>query len=144
MKSFKLPKRTPVKRNRYFKKSGVFTEEVEQMKLFQWASYQKFGKLLFAIPNGGVRDWTTAKSLKAQGVKAGIPDTLLAMSRGGYNGFFQELKAMDVEKASDLQNDYMRLLQEQGYLCKVTQGWEAAARNICTYLSINPRDTGLQ
>ena len=54
------------------------SESVEQCCLFRWAGYS-LGlhpelKLMYHIPNGGKRNITTARRLKAEGVKAGVPD----------------------------------------------------------------------
>src|SRR3990167_7125439 len=38
-------------------------------------------RLLFAIPNGGLRNIRVAMNLKAEGVRAGIPDYFLAVPR---------------------------------------------------------------
>lgn len=37
--------------------------------------------LLFAIPDGGRRDAVTGAHLKAEGVRAGVPDMFLAVPR---------------------------------------------------------------
>ena len=74
----------------------MISESVEQIHLFQWARMQSCTmpelNLLFHIPNGGKRNITTAKRLKAEGVKAGVPDLFLPVSRGGFFGLFIEMK----------------------------------------------------
>ena len=35
------------------------------------------GLIWFAVPNGGVRDWQTAKDLKDEGLQRGVPDLVL-------------------------------------------------------------------
>ena len=72
------------------------SEHDEQSAIFEWAAlmqgaYPELG-LLFAIPNGGKRDKATAGKLKAEGVKAGVPDMCLPVSNGKYHGLFIELK----------------------------------------------------
>ena len=54
-------------------------EHSEQVTLIKWwaLACKQFGipeQLLFAIPNGGKRDVISAKLLKDEGVRAGVPD----------------------------------------------------------------------
>ena len=51
------------------------TEHEIQVSAFaQYAARGTSGSVMFAIPNGGVRDKVTAGKLKAEGVTAGAPD----------------------------------------------------------------------
>lgn len=75
---------------------GQPNESVEQQCLFRWAEFAS-GKypelrLMYHIPNGGARSKATAGRLKAEGVKAGVPDICLPVSRDGYHGLYIELK----------------------------------------------------
>lgn len=72
-------------------------EHQEQVRLF-WKCRNESDRHpeledLYAIPNGGKRDENTAKRLKAEGVKAGTPDTHLPHARSGYHSLFIEMKA---------------------------------------------------
>lgn len=71
-------------------------EADQQRKLFQWTTFIRTEypevDLMFHIPNGGSRNKLEAANLKRQGVKAGVPDLFLPVSRGGYHGLFIELK----------------------------------------------------
>lgn len=63
--------------------------------------------LLHHIPNGGARSKATAGRLKAEGVKAGIPDICLPVPKNGYGALYIELKvpenkALGVRKAEYL------------------------------------------
>ena len=54
------------------------SEHDEQVLIFKWARLSE-GRwpelaLLFAIPNGGHRHKAVAAKLKAEGVRAGVPD----------------------------------------------------------------------
>jgi hypothetical protein len=91
-------------------------------------------QLLFAIPNGGLRDKIIAAKLKATGVKAGIPDIFLPVARGDFHGLFIELKKDQKQILSNEQKNWFRKLQEQGYECVVSFGWQHAVNNIITYL----------
>ena len=77
-------------------KMPVPTEAQEQMTLFSWAAMQS-GKypelnLLYHVPNGGSRHKAEAGRLRAEGVKAGVPDLCLPVARGQYHGLYIELK----------------------------------------------------
>ncbi|MDY4975307.1 MAG: VRR-NUC domain-containing protein [Clostridia bacterium] len=112
-------------------------ESSEQVSLFEWCEYS-LGKypqlsLLFHVPNGGFRSAATAGRMKAEGVKAGVPDLCLPVARGGYHGLFIEMKA-GKNKPTERQNKWLADLQEQGYLTAVCYGWEEAARLLTDYL----------
>lgn len=79
-------------------KMPVPTEAQEQMTLFSWAAMQS-GKypelnLLYHVPNGGSRHKAEAGRLRAEGVKAGVPDLCLPVARGQYHGLYIELIAV--------------------------------------------------
>ncbi|MEG1863636.1 MAG: VRR-NUC domain-containing protein [Oscillospiraceae bacterium] len=113
------------------------SESVEQISLFSWAIYAAGTmpelELLHHIPNGGKRDITTAKRLKAEGVKAGVPDISLPVPSGRYHGLYIELK-VGKNKTTDNQNGWIDKLQQQGYCVAVCYGWEAASKIITQYL----------
>jgi hypothetical protein len=112
----------------------------EQVMLMRWMQSQH--KAAFAVtwhtPNGGRRDKATAGKLKAQGVKAGIPDLQLAMARGGYFGLFIEFKATEPNSApvSQSQKDMLILLSAEGYKAIVCRGLAEAMSAISQYLSM--------
>lgn len=115
----------------------IDTEAGAQETLFQWCEYQQ-GKypelaLLYHVPNGGKRDTKTAIALKRQGVKAGVPDLHLPVARGAYHGLYIELKVGD-NKATVSQKQWLRRLNDEGYLAVVCYGWQEAAECIVKYL----------
>ena len=73
--------------------SAINTEHSEQVTLIEWWDmaaniFHTPKELLFAIPNGGKRSPVTGSILKAEGVRRGIPDLMLAIPRGNYHGLF--------------------------------------------------------
>lgn len=112
-------------------------EHNEQATLFQMISYQvnKYPELelMFAIPNGGARHIAVARKLKAEGVKAGVPDIFLPVARNGYHGLFIEMK-VGKNKPTDHQRDYLDKLEDEGYLTDVCYSSEEAYNLIMTYL----------
>ncbi len=114
-------------------------EHHEQALLAKWAELAS-GRtpelgLLFAIPNGGHRDVRTAARLKAEGVKAGVPDLCLPVARGGYHGLWIELKAGPTGRVQPSQRAWHAALRAQGYAVRVAFGWEAARDVIERYLA---------
>ena len=114
------------------------SEHGNQAALFCWAqqnlnSYPEL-KYLFAIPNGGMRDKITAAKLKAEGVKLGVPDMCLPVSRSIYHGLFIELKKLKGGVLSKEQEHWINWLNEQGYYAMVCRGWEEAREILIWYL----------
>ena len=113
------------------------SEHTEQVALFEWAAWLELQRpelgLLFAIPNGGHRHKAVAARMKAEGVKAGVPDIFLPVPRGDYAGLFVELK-VGKNKPTPAQVEWHALLIEQGYKVVVCWGWQAASVEIEKYL----------
>lgn len=112
-------------------------ESIEQICLFRWATYSSGAmpelKLLYHVPNGGKRDIATAKKLKAEGVKAGVPDICLPVARGKYHGLYIELK-VGKNKTTENQDMWLEALNKNGYYTNVCYGWEEASKVITDYL----------
>ncbi len=97
--------------------------------------YPEVYELIYHVPNGGHRVKAVAAKLKAQGVKAGIPDLVLPMARGGYFGLYIEFKAtVDPAPVSPSQQACIRRLNGQGYLAIVCQGHFDAMEQLRAYL----------
>lgn len=114
------------------------TEGEEQATLFHWADMVK-GKypelqLLFHIPNGGERRKSEAARMKAEGVKAGVPDLFLPVARVNYHGLFIEMKRRKGGRVSDEQREWIGNLLANGYAVEVCRGWEEAKDAIENYL----------
>lgn len=94
--------------------------------------------LIYHVPNGGHRHKLVAIKLKGQGVKAGVPDLVLPMARGGYFGLYIEFKATAPNDAavSASQHAWIRQLNEQGYLAIVCRGHFDAMEQIRAYLRL--------
>lgn len=118
------------------------SEHAEQVAIFEWAGLNMatYPQLvnMFAIPNGGKRSGRTGAMLKAEGVKSGISDIMLAYPCNGYYGLFIELKKRN-GKPSDVlesQQDWIDRLNQAGYLAKVAYGAKEAVQIIKDYLDI--------
>lgn len=92
-------------------------------------------RLLYAVPNGGLRSKRIAAQLKAEGVKAGVPDYCLPVPRGNYAGLYLELKRLEGGRVSPEQKDWLAALSEQGYATAIAHGWEEAFAVLRDYLA---------
>ena len=115
------------------------TEAEEQMMIFRWAKYMEQQKpelkLLHHVPNGGKRDIGTAKKMKLEGVKAGVPDIVLPVSRGGYHGLYIELK-VGKNKPTVEQLKWLEALEKEGYYTTWCVGSQEAIKTIEEYLQM--------
>ena len=122
------------------------TEHEEQVALFEWADAQVIAlpelMTLFAIPNGGARHPAVAAQMKAEGLRAGVPDIFLpAMRRGEdgrtWGGLFVEMKRADKSNGpTPEQREWIAALRESGYMCVVAYGADEAIQTITHYLSL--------
>jgi hypothetical protein len=114
------------------------TEHAHQVALFAWAALEARDhpelKLMFAIPNGGKRDARTGAMMQAEGVRPGVPDIFLPVSRHGLHGLFIELKKPG-GTVSSKQTDMLQALIAQGYAIAVAIGWDQARQFIIKYLT---------
>lgn len=114
------------------------SEHAEQVALFQWAAMAVATMpeldLLFAIPNGGARTQRTGAMLKAEGVRAGVPDICLPVRRHGFNALYIELKAKGGRMQRN-QIEWQSKLCQAGNMAVTCTGWEAARECIEHYLS---------
>lgn len=91
-------------------------------------------RLLHAIPNGGARNKIVAAKMKAEGVKAGVPDFHLPVARGEFHGLYVELKRETGGRLAPEQRVWLDLLTEQKYRAVVAKGWEQAWNVVREYL----------
>ena len=113
------------------------TESYHQQQVFVWAQFManKYPELelMYHVPNEGKRSKAAGGRLKAEGLKAGVPDICLPVAKGQYHGLYIELKS-GKNKTTEAQEWWITALARQGYFVKVCYGWEAAAVCIEKYL----------
>lgn len=116
------------------------SEATEQVRVINWAKFYEKDfpelELLHHIPNGGSRDRREAAHLKAQGVKAGVPDLFLPVPRKGKHGLYIEMK-WGSNKTTEKQKWWIERLRQQGYLVEVCRGAEEAMELIACYMGIS-------
>jgi hypothetical protein len=112
------------------------SEDKEQAAVISWIKlqYPLAGKLIYAVPNGGIRHIGEAVKLKKTGVRAGVPDLCLPMPRGEYHGLYLEMKRKEGGRLSANQKEYLDLLFEQGYAATWVEGFEEAKEIITHYI----------
>jgi hypothetical protein len=127
------------------------SEHDEQTALFLWASiYQESIpgiEMMFAVPNGGYRLAKTAKDLKEEGVKAGVPDVWLPVC-----GIYEDKWVMGlvIEMKYGRNNPtpeqvwWLDQLAKKGWRTVVCYSWRAAARAICEHFLIDFQSVGLE
>ena len=112
-------------------------EHNHQVALFQWAGYNKGRypelEMLMAIPLGGKRHVKVAQKLKAEGVKAGYPDIVLNVARGGYHNLFIEMKVKG-NYPTESQKEWHEKLRAQGSKVVVCYTSLEASEIILNYL----------
>lgn len=118
------------------------TEHQEQVALIDWwrlahrsVALPEFA--LFAVPNGGLRSPRTAARLKAEGVRAGVPDLVLAVSRGTFHGAYIELKRLRGSSVRENQVTFGKYLADASYAYCVARGWVEARDFIRGYLALS-------
>lgn len=114
-------------------------EHDEQCTLMKWWAlachvFSVPESLLFAIPNGGERNVIVASRLKAEGVRAGVPDLFLAVPHGNLGGLFIEMKKAKGGRVSPNQKSMINELKSRGYAASVCHGWMEASAAIENYL----------
>ena len=122
------------------------SEHAEQAALFRWAALASRAhpelRLLYAIPNGGARSKATAGRLKAEGVRAGVPDVCLPVPRNGLGALYIELKrpggvpGRAKGALRPAQREWLAALQDAGNAVAVAYGWEQARGVIERYLGV--------
>lgn len=118
----------PTARERKPREDREHKEAVALMKLVDMHS-GRWPELvrIFHVPNGGARSKATAGKLKAEGVRAGVPDYLMPLRRGQHVGLAIELKASG-GRVEPEQRDWLTHLQSQGWVAVTAYGaveaWE--------------------
>jgi hypothetical protein len=90
--------------------------------------------LLFAIPNGGLRNIRTAMRLKKEGTLAGVPDLFLSIPRNDWHGFYIEMKA-GKNKLTEEQEKFFTASQKHNYKCQVVRSLDQFMREVSFYLN---------
>jgi hypothetical protein len=119
------------------------SEHDEQVALFDWARVYQTEipdlAMMFSIPNqGGSGKGAIIRGRKMvkEGLKSGVPDVFLAVSRGEHHGMFVEMKIKG-GKVSPNQKCWLNALTLAGYICVVVYTFEQAKDAILDYIQGN-------
>ncbi len=121
------------------KRSGHTESQIQQWFIkWCWINQRKYPKLRlgFAVPNQGQRDVRNASRMKAEGLRAGVPDWMLPVSQGGnhfYSGLAIEFKRPG-GKLTKAQEEYHALLKQEGWCVAICYDWKLAAEIVEDYL----------
>ena len=114
------------------------TEHGETVALCQRAHYnaRSYPELSLLI---GIKNEATYRraDLRAEGIKAGVPDLFLPVARGGHHGLFIEMKVAR-GKPSVEQLRFAGLVTAQGYQVRFCWGQEQGWQALLSYLAGEP------
>jgi len=92
--------------------------------------------LIFAVPNGGLRNKRTAAGMKAEGVKEGVADVLVLIGSKGYSCLALEFKTQ-IGKQTKKQKEFQALIENQNGLYKVVRSLRGATDVLGSYLLLD-------
>lgn len=117
-------------------------EDEEQAAVVRWLDLERPEIPFFAVPNGARTSWGTAKKLKNTGLKAGVPDLVFPLARGGFHGFYLEMKRRKGGTVEPEQKAWHKRLEAEGYCVNVAKGADEAKAGILAYLACGPFTMG--
>lgn len=103
------------------------------VKLFAYKYPKLPPQIFFKISNEGYRSNGTGMRYKAEGLRAGVADMMLAVARHNYNGVFIEFK-FGGNKQTESQQIFEDAVVQQGYLYVVINSLDEFERFIYWYL----------
>ena len=113
-------------------------ESAHQQALIGWSrTIPILAALLYAIPNGGARSQREGGTLKAEGVRAGMPDLCLPLARGGFHALYIEMKRPKGGRLSPAQVAVHEALRSAGNQVQVCAGYEPARAALAAYLALD-------
>lgn len=114
------------------------SEETEQIHLMVWCRYMesKFPELetIYHIVNEGKRTAVTGGKLKEMGLRKGMPDVHLPVSRCAFSSLYIEMKKIGGKPTAE-QVDRLEMLERYGNAVAICEGAEAAEKVLTAYCS---------
>ena len=117
------------------------SEGTEQENVISWCFHHERLypglKWIHHCPNGGKRQRAEATRLKAQGVKAGVPDLHLPIAKGKYIGLYIEMK-YDKGTIQKSQKEWVAGMVAAGHYACFCYGYDNAVKVIEEYVNLGP------
>lgn len=114
------------------------SEETEQIHLMVWCRYMEnqFPELetIYHIVNEGKRTAVTGGKLKEMGLRKGMPDVHLPVSRCAFSSLYIEMKKIGGKPTAE-QVDRLEILERYGNAVVICEGAEAAEKVLTAYCS---------
>ena len=117
-------------------RSSIPSEHSEQVGFVRWFRTKWPRMLIFAIPNGGKRNITTAKLLVKEGVVAGVPDLFIPAW-----GIWVEMKRQKGGRLSADQEGMINYLESVGHHVVVGLGALDASEKLLRLLKMDGAET---
>lgn len=96
-------------------------------------AHPKYARLLFSVPNGGMRNAGTARRMKAEGVVSGVSDLILLMPSSKHHALCLELKT-EKGRQTPPQKTWEELVTKQEYKYVVVRSFEQFVSAITDHL----------
>ena len=110
---------------------SVPSEHKEQAGFVTWFRSRWPRVVIFAIPNGGKRNITTAKNLKLEGVMPGVPDLFIPAW-----SMWIEMKRQKGGRLSPEQEEMINYLESIGHRVIVGYGATDASEKLLNFLHL--------
>ena len=125
-----------MKRESGYRKHPADEEHRIQCACVRWfnVQYPKHHGRLFAVPNGGRRDATTAAKLKAEGVVPGVADLVLLMSNRDYGALLIEMKTPKGRQSDSQKKWEKTVCADAEYKYVVCRSLDDFIREVDSYL----------
>ena len=109
------------------------------LRLLEGAGVEE-AKMAFAVPNGlRVASIRVAKRAVAEGLRAGVPDIIVPIARGGKHGLAIEMKSSITKKHSTkIQKEWQAKLRMQGWEVVECHSPIIALRAFIDYCELTP------
>lgn len=134
-KKFNLSINTGVSRT---KKNYLSGESGIQVAVISYLKAQ-YPHVIYCASAGGVRtSFKQAVKMKMNGYVKGFPDLQICEPMNGYHGLFLEIKT-EIGIASKEQKEWVKQLNERGYVATICKGFDQCKEAIDNYFS---NDTG--
>lgn len=106
-----------------------------QVNCLRWLQFAHPMVLCYAIPNGGYRTQTTARAMRAEGQKPGMPDLHIPIARHGYNSLYIEMKNGKAGRLSEHQKEMHERLRDYGNKVVVCRTLDDFRREVNNYFN---------